>query len=304
MIYDSHWSEIRSEVRLALARHLDEIGLPGEIVSRLSHRGRLNRASLFLILADPGDSKERREVIVGLAVGLEMIHKASVIRDDVEDRDILRRGFPTEFSLMGPAGALALSDVLLSDGLATIFRREPAAMHQILNTLVSMSSGQFHDVHSGIAVPDPFEVAERKTGSLLALVFWMGALCSGRSREDHRRLHSIGLQLGTAFQLANDINNVTRDEGRGKDLRSDLAERRNSSIALLMSRQAGASDEAPTEVAISSAVDQARSEITRRLDEAKSLASRLDVPLPVRLDLLINDETTARDFVNDQQALI
>ncbi|MGW7510542.1 polyprenyl synthetase family protein [Streptomyces massasporeus] len=304
MIYDSHWSEIRNEVRLTLARHLDEIGLPDDIVSRLSHRGRLNRASLFLILADPGDTTERRKAVVALAVGLEMIHKASVIRDDVEDRDILRRGFPTEFSLLGPAGALALSDVLLADGLATIFRREPSAMDQILSTLVSMSSGQFHDVHSGISVPDPFQVAERKTGSLLALVFWMGALCSSRSREDHRRLHSIGLQLGTAFQLANDINNVTRDEGRGKDLRSDLAERRNSSIALLMSQQAGASDEAPTEAAISSAVDRARSEIARRLDEARNLASRLDEPLPVRLDLLINDEATARDFVNDQQALI
>ncbi|MEU2909423.1 polyprenyl synthetase family protein [Streptomyces massasporeus] len=304
MIYDSHWSDIRSEIRLALARHLNEIGLPCDIVSRLSHRGRLNRASLFLILADPGDTKENRESIVTLAVGLEMIHKASVIRDDVEDRDILRRGLPTELSLMGPAGALALSDVLLAHGLATIFRVKPTAMHQILNTLASMSSGQFHDVHSGIAISDPFDVAERKTGSLLALVFWMGALCSSRSREDRRLLHSIGLQLGTAFQLVNDINNVTRDEGRGKDIRSDLAERRNSSIALLMSRQGAGTDEAPTETDISAAVDQARAEVARRLDEAKALASQLDEPLPVRLHLLINDEATARDFVNDQQALI
>jgi geranylgeranyl pyrophosphate synthase len=304
LIYDSHWSDIRSEIRLALAKRLKEIDLPDDIVSRLSHRGRLNRASLFLILADPGDTKESRESIVTLAVGLEMIHKASVIRDDVEDRDILRRGLPTELSLIGPAGALALSDVLLADGLSTIFRLKPTAMHQILNTLASMSSGQFHDVHSGITVSDPFDVAERKTGSLLALVFWMGALCSSRSREDRRLLHNIGLQLGTAFQLVNDINNVTRDEGRGKDIRSDLAERRNSSIALLMSQQAAGADEAPTEVAISSAVDQARSEVARRLDEAKNLASQLDEPLPVRLDLLINDEATARDFVNDQQALI
>lgn len=240
-----------------------------------------------------------------LAVGIEMIHKASVIRDDVEDRDVLRRGLPTELSLMGPAGALALSDVLLADGLATTFRVQPTAMHRILNTLVSMSSGQFHDVHRGITISDPFDVAERKTGSLLALVFWMGALCSSRSREDRRLLHTIGLHLGTAFQLVNDINNVTRDEGRGKDMRSDLAERRNSSIALLMSQQGGAgTDEAPTEVAISAAVDQARAEVARRLDEARTLASQLDEPLPVRLDLLINDEATARDFVNDQQALI
>ncbi|MEX1652234.1 polyprenyl synthetase family protein [Streptomyces pseudovenezuelae] len=300
MTYDSQWIDVRNDVRAALTRRLEETGIPDDVVSRLSCRGRLNRASLFLMLADPCDGGAQRHVVVGLAVGLEMIHKASVIRDDVEDEDVLRRGFPTEFAIMGRTGALTLSDVLLSGGLATIFHLAPEAMSQVLETLVTMSLGQFYDVHRGVRMRDPFEIAERKTGSLLALVFWMGAFCSRRSPEDLQLLHHIGLHLGTAFQLANDINNVTRDEGRGKNPRSDLLEHRNSSIALLLNQQIEAGG-GTAEVALSVALKQVRLEVARRLREAKELASRLTDPLPDRIRLLVNSEKNAHEFVSDQQ---
>ncbi|WP_435283235.1 polyprenyl synthetase family protein [Streptomyces koelreuteriae] len=298
--YDSRWGEVREEVRLSLQNRLRELGLPEEVYSRISRGGRLNRAVLFLMVANPDAEKRKRRVAVDLAVALEMIHKASVIRDDIEDADFLRRGLPTERAIMGVPGALALSDVLLTGGLAVIQRLEPAAIKRVLNALLNMSRGQFCDLQGPLAPEDPFGIAELKTGSLVALVFWMGGLHADRSRGDRRLLHTMGMHLGTAFQLANDVNNVTRNEGRGKLPGSDLAEHRNSAISQLIDQQAGEFPDA-VESSIDLAVERTCLEIARRLGEAKRIASLLKCPLPEGIHLLVSDEKTARSFVGDQQ---
>ncbi|GFH37213.1 hypothetical protein SCWH03_34490 [Streptomyces pacificus] len=235
-----------------------------------------------------------------LAVALEMIHKASVIRDDIEDSDVVRRGLPTESAVTGIPGALAMSDVLLAGGLATIQRLEPTAIKKVLGTLESMARGQFHDVQKPLDSGDPFGIAELKTGSLVALAFWMGSLHSGRGRRDRKVLSALGMHLGTAFQLTNDINNVLRDEGRGKPPGSDLTERRNSAIALLANQHSG---EYPSEIdsSVHVAVERTYLEIDRRLSEARRLASLLKSPLPCEIRMLVSDDKTARSFVGDQQ---
>jgi len=260
----------------------------------------VNRACLFLMVASRGSTSPHRSTL-HLAVALEFLHKASVIRDDIEDVDRLRRREPTEFAELGVPVALALSDVLLMVGCSSLFRLKPEATVTVLDCMRQMALGQLYDIYG---VPegvthDFSTVAELKTGSLISLVLWLAGLQGGWSSLDCARLGTAGMQLGTAFQLTNDINNVTRDEGREKQRGSDISSGRSSSIALILGSNVGLE---PAE-ALANAVERVNHEISRRLGLMRAAVSELSAPLPSELERLLADALVADAFVADQQAV-
>ena len=279
---------------------LIEAGVPPVLAGGVAGRGRLNRASLFLMMFSESDKEPEKELL-RMAVALELLHKSSVIRDDIEDEDILRRGSPTESAQLGVPTALALSDVLLMVGLKSLQELAPQAMPIVIECLVKMSVGQLYDLH-GLPKAlrgDAFVISELKTGSLISLVFWMGAARAGRPVDDCRRLEMAGLHLGVAFQLANDINNVTKDEGRGKEMGADLICKRSSSVALIL-KQSGDAELAVPE-AVTDAVAQVQGEVVRRLELARRVSQDLSIPLPDVLRRILMDDSMAEAFVSDQQ---
>jgi geranylgeranyl pyrophosphate synthase len=294
------WEAARGKVRSNLVDRLRQVDVPAEVASRIATSGRLTRPVLFLLVVSPGLDLELIEEVSELAAALELIHRASVIRDDIEDDDKLRRGMPTEFSIFGAAGALALSDVLLMAGIDTLTRASHIISQKLSVAVLKMARGQFFDLHGPPpTITAPYAPAELKTGSLIAFTFWLGGYCSGRSEGDCDTLDGIGFQLGTAFQLMNDVRNVTLNEGRGKPLGSDLADNRYSSITLLLKSQEGISSAEPRSIA--AAAQEIQREVASRLLLAQNLADTLAAPLVGPLRELIFNVQTARDFVADQQ---
>jgi farnesyl diphosphate synthase/geranylgeranyl diphosphate synthase type II len=164
------------------------------------------------------------------AVAIEAIHGYSLVHDDLPamDDDDLRRGRPTVHRAYDEATAILVGDGLQSLAFEHLLgAREPAAarLAQLLaSSAYLMVEGQARDVAAEGARLTEAEVMElmaTKTGALLAAAVAGGALAAGAPVEG---VHAWGLKLGLAFQLADDLLDLTADTATlGKRAGKDAA---------------------------------------------------------------------------------
>lgn len=181
---------------------------------------------------------EPEEFVIPAAVGVELLHKASLIHDDLVDGDSLRRGSPTFCQVYGPERAVIMGDFLVAraylamDGLeecvpgeiAREARRRFAAVH------CDMCRGELLELMSGTESPT-VDYAERvlqgKTAALMEQSLAIGAVLGGGSALEIEGLAEYGRCLGMIFQTVNDMNNLAGFDStvKGSAL-SDLVQRR------------------------------------------------------------------------------
>jgi farnesyl diphosphate synthase/geranylgeranyl diphosphate synthase type II len=166
--------------------------------------------------AHGGDASDG-SLAMRFAVALEAIHTYSLVHDDLPamDDDDLRRGRPTVHRAFDEATA-----VLVGDGLQSLaFRhllegRDPGAapLAQLLaENAYLMVEGQARDMegeHARLGEAEVMELMRTKTGALLAAAVAGGAVAAGVSAE---AVYPIGLKLGLAFQIADDLLDLTGD---------------------------------------------------------------------------------------------
>lgn len=165
-----------------------------------------------------------------LAAIVEFIHTSTLLHDDVVDESDLRRGRKTANALWGNAASVLVGDFLYSRSFQLMVELDRMDVMRILaDTTNRIAEGevlQLLHVHN----PDTDEAAymdviERKTAVLFAAGTRLGALSSGADAETQRALHDYGLQLGLAFQIADDVLDYSAEaEALGKNLGDDLAE--------------------------------------------------------------------------------
>ena len=175
-----------------------------------------------------------------VACALEMIHTYSLIHDDLPamDNDDFRRGKPTSHKVFGEGMAILAGDALLTEAFVLLSRsgkvRLPAERR--LNVIqeiayaagtFGMVGGQALDILSEQVPSDENklnDIHRRKTGALIAASLKAGAIISGATKNKTAALFKYGNNIGMAFQIADDILNVTGDrELMGKDTGSDAA---------------------------------------------------------------------------------
>jgi geranylgeranyl diphosphate synthase type II len=181
------------------------------------------------------------EQALSTAVALEMIHTMSLIHDDLPamDNDDLRRGRPTNHKVYGEANAILAGDALLTRAFEMVALRSPGVPAERLLAVVgelSLASGapglvggQVVDLEcEGKDVDlDTLEYIHlHKTGALLRACVLCGALIAGASEELLRALHTYARGIGLAFQIIDDILDVTASsevlgKTAGKDLSAD-----------------------------------------------------------------------------------
>ncbi len=164
---------------------------------------------------------------------------------------------------------------------------------------MEMAVGQYGDITGNmLADTAPFDhLARQKTGSLISFCFMLGGLLAGHKGAMVGEWGRIGMHLGTAFQLTNDIRNVTIDEGRGQSPARDLEIGRCTSITLAL-RSFGATGAVPAADELSMAVNLVEELERFHLDEAAKLARF--ARLPTELLTLVVNLGLARRFVGDQ----
>ncbi len=182
--------------------------------------------------------------IANLGAAIEMLHTYSLIHDDLPalDNDDLRRGKPTCHVVFGEAIAILAGDALQTQAYETLARLGDACpprtvveiirlIAQATGTVDGMIGGQVLDLEGEHQKPtaDLVDAIHRaKTGALIRVSVVTGGLFAGATAEEAALLDTFGRKAGLAFQIVDDILDVTQDSTQlgktaGKDLASDKA---------------------------------------------------------------------------------
>ena len=165
-----------------------------------------------------------------LAAVVEFIHTATLLHDDVVDESDLRRGRRTANAVWGNAASVLVGDFLYSRSFQLMVELDRIEVMRILaDTTNRIAEGEVLQLLH-VRNPDTDEAAylrviERKTAVLFAAATRLGALLAGADDRTCDALHDYGLNLGYAFQIADDVLDYASDaQTLGKNLGDDLAE--------------------------------------------------------------------------------
>jgi farnesyl diphosphate synthase len=242
------------------------------------------RVRPLLVLAAAQAVHGSREAAMRAACAVELIHAYSLVHDDMPcmDNDVLRRGKPTVHVQFGEAKAMLAGDamqalafeVLTPDTAADV----PPELQARLCSLLARSAG-----HAGMAGGQAIDLASigrplrenalrdmhhRKTGALLQASVLMGAACGNSSAPQWAALSDYGDALGLAFQVVDDILDVTQASATlGKTAGKDLDNNKPTYVTVL-------------------GLDAARRHATDLRDKAQAALARSGLPDAAWLSLL------------------
>ena len=189
--------------------------------------GKRFRPMLTLLAAELGSGIN--DDVVAAATGVELTHLASLYHDDVMDEADLRRGVVSANAKYGNSSAILIGDLLFGKASELVAGLGPEAVKIQAQTFVRLCSGQIRDDRPVPAGVDPIDyylgVLADKTGVLIATAARYGAMFSGCSPETVDIMRRYGERLGIAFQLADDLLDISSGSGdSGKTPGTDLRE--------------------------------------------------------------------------------
>ena len=190
--------------------------------------GKRLRPLLALLAASSlGDVTEKH---IKFAAVIEFIHTATLLHDDVVDISTLRRGRPTANSEFGNAPSVLVGDFLYTRAFQLMVQLDDMRVLKLMADVTNLIAEG--EVMQLVRAGDPdtsreqyFDVITRKTAILFAAACEGAAMLSNESDDTLKTMHDIGLNLGIAFQLIDDVLDYEGDpETTGKNVGDDLNE--------------------------------------------------------------------------------
>jgi geranylgeranyl diphosphate synthase type II len=206
--------------------------------------GKRLRPLLVLAAAEAIGSERAKDLpsVLPAACAVELIHTYSLIHDDLPcmDDDDLRRGRPTSHKVYGEGVAVLAGDALLTRAFALLSEITPAKRYPLSLLLqetamaagsLQLIAGQVADLEAEgrkLKIADVRFIHERKTAAMIVLSLRLGAMIAGASPRQLEALTDFGNSLGLAFQILDDILDVTATseqlgKSAGKDLKASKA---------------------------------------------------------------------------------
>ena len=217
---------VDSVIRRSLHSEVTLINTIGEHI--INGGGKRLRPSLVLLSAGifgPIQSRHHE-----LAAIVEFIHTATLLHDDVVDESAMRRGKSTANHLFGNAASVLVGDFLYSRAFQMMVQLKNMRVMEILseatNVIAEGEVLQLLNIHNAdISEAQYIKVIHYKTAKLFEAAMRLGAVINNASREDEDALALYGMKLGTAFQLVDDVLDLSGDVAKiGKNLGDDLSE--------------------------------------------------------------------------------
>ena len=211
-------NEISSDVFL-----LDQI-----IHYLLRQKGKEIRPTLVFMTSRMFGKVDERSYIA--ATMIELLHTATLIHDDVVDEADLRRGFLSINKLWKNKAGVLLGDFLLSKGLlVALDHKEYKLLHVLSDAVKKMSEGELRQLKTSklfnMTEERYFQIISEKTASLISACCECGAIASTDDEHVIRAMRNIGLNVGIAFQIKDDLFDYGIDD-IGKPTRNDIQERK------------------------------------------------------------------------------
>jgi len=207
-----------------------EDGLLGSALEHIRKRaGKRMRPILILLMAR--NFGQITDVTQNAAVGLELLHTASLVHDDVVDESEERRGQASVNATYDNKVAVLVGDYILSTALLCVARTHSEQIVTYLAELGrTLSDGEILQLSNigrkDISEDVYYDVIKQKTAALFEACAGIGALSSGASEEDVMAAKQFGQNLGIIFQIRDDIFDYYDSKEIGKPTGNDMAERK------------------------------------------------------------------------------
>lgn len=219
---------VEAEFERQASSNIQVINYLGEYLSASGGK-RVRPALLILANRSVGGGGDM-DGVIRLATVMEMLHTATLVHDDIIDNADLRRGRVSINSRFGNQTAVLMGDWLYMSAFETSLREKSLEILDILTVLTrKMTEGELIQLTAigrlDITESQYFEILERKTAYLFSACCEIGAILGGATSVQQAALKEYGLHLGTAFQLVDDMLDVTQDTAvLGKAAGSDVLE--------------------------------------------------------------------------------
>ncbi len=175
------------------------------------------------------------------AMAVEVFHNFTLLHDDLMDKAPLRRGKSTVHHKWSPEIAILSGDAMFVKSCQLISQcrsaRKESALQIFLSTAMEVCEGQQYDMDfeqmDTVTVPQYLDMIRLKTAVLLGASLSIGATLAGADERDVQNLYDFGVNLGTAFQLQDDILDVFGDEEKfGKQVGGDILANKKTFLLL------------------------------------------------------------------------
>ncbi len=194
----------------------------------ISSGGKRIRPALYL-LATKSNPNLDKNYVMPLAMALEMIHTASLVHDDVLDNAATRRGSATANAKWGNNIAVLTGDYLFAKAFAAIAKNDygPRISECLATILCDLSEGEILQNHFGYSIPNSLDIyydrIAKKTANFIAISCEIGAIVAKLPEKDILALREYGYCIGMAFQIVDDILDLTSDSQKiGKPAGNDI----------------------------------------------------------------------------------
>ncbi|KAB7512568.1 polyprenyl synthetase family protein [Halosegnis rubeus] len=195
----------------ALREQVEHVSLSG---------GKRVRPTLAMLVCEAagGDGSEA----VNFGVGIELVHNASLVVDDIIDESPVRRGVTAAHTEYGHGSAIIASDGLLGEAFS-LFSEDERAMRVVSEAMVELGEGEATEL---VAQPttqaEYMNLARRKTGALFRAAAEVGAIAADADPETVTAFGDYAERVGVAFQIRDDVLDATADpEELGKPTGQD-----------------------------------------------------------------------------------
>ena len=203
-------------------------GLLGQVLSHIRQRGgkRMRPMLIFLTAKNYGLVSD---VTQNAALGLELLHTASLVHDDVVDESSERRGQPSVNASYNNKVAVLVGDYILSTALLRVALSDNHRIVQILAELGRiLAAGEVLQLsnisNQEISEDVYYQVIDKKTAALFEACSVLGAIASGASEEDIEKARKFGHYIGMIFQIRDDIFDYYESKEIGKPTGNDMVE--------------------------------------------------------------------------------
>jgi octaprenyl-diphosphate synthase len=162
---------------------------------------------------------------------IELMHTATLVHDDVVDESNERRGVFSINAIWKSKVAVLFGDYLLAQGLLLAVEKKDYQLLEIVsNASKEMSEGELVQIQKSrslnIDIDTYYEVIRKKTASLIAACTSCGASASGAGDEVINRVHEMGINIGMAFQIKDDLFDYQLHGLIGKPTGNDIKEKK------------------------------------------------------------------------------
>ena len=255
----------KGQLKTIQACILEDIKAVNAVIESSLHSdvGLVNQVAYYIVNSG---GKRLRPILVLLAAGLfgkispkhhqlaavvEFIHTATLLHDDVVDESAQRRGHNTANALFGNAASVLVGDFVYSRAFQMMVAVQNMRVMEVLSDATNIIAEgevlQLLNVHNADITEEAYlKVIHYKTAKLFEAATRLGAIISNASPQDEAALSQYGMHIGTAFQLIDDVLDLSGDTLEiGKNLGDDLSEGKPT-LPLLYAMRSGTMKEADT----------------------------------------------------------